>query len=61
MEVMISNILVISIAIILGITIIRWMKKSKGNDKCMNCGKATPVNGLCPRCHYNERAQKLES
>jgi len=54
---------IIIVAIIVATIVIRSMKvkKPKGNDKCMNCGKATPINGLCPRCGYNERTGKLEN
>lgn len=47
MEIVIANILVIGTAIILAIIAIRQIKKPKKNDKCLNCGKAVPVDDLC--------------
>lgn len=61
MEIVYVSLGIIAIAIIIATIVIRGSKKPRGNDKCMNCGKATPINGLCPLCGYNERTQKLEN
>mgnify|MGYP001586161576 CR=1 FL=1 len=60
MEILYVSLGIVVLAVIMGIIAIRNKSRPKGNDKCMNCGKATPINGVCPRCHYNERTQKLE-
>jgi len=61
MEIVYTGLGIVIIAIIMAVIAISGLKKPKGNDRCMNCDKATPINGVCPRCHYNERTQKLEN
>ena len=61
MEIVCVSLIIVILAIAMAAVAILWSKKPKGNDKCMNCGKAVPVNGLCPMCHYNGLTEKLES